>query len=91
MSEPTDPQTDSRSTDVLVVGSGIAGCAAALAAAREGDDVLLVTKASEPEDASSDWAQGGIATTRGDPDSLKKDIIAASANTADSEAVDVLV
>ena len=80
-----------RTTDVLVVGSGIAGCAAALAAAREGDDVLVVTKASEPEDASSDWAQGGIATTRGDPESLKADIIAASANTADPEAVDVLV
>jgi len=92
MSAPTpDPQTDYRSTDVLVVGSGIAGCAAALAAARKGQQVLLVTKASEPEDASSDWAQGGIATTRGDPDSLKSDIIEASANTADPEAVDVLV
>lgn len=86
-----DLQTDYRSTDVLVVGSGIAGCAAALAAAQQGDDVLLVTKASEPEDASSDWAQGGIATTRGDPESLKNDIIAASADTADPEAVDVLV
>jgi len=85
------PHSDSRTADVLVVGSGIAGCAAALAAAREGEKVLLVTKASEPEDASSDWAQGGIATTRGDPDSLKADIIEASANTADPEAVDVLV
>ena len=75
----------------MVVGSGIAGCAAALAAAREGEEVLLVTKASEPEDASSDWAQGGIATTRGDPASLKADIIEASANTADPEAVDILV
>ena len=92
MSAPTpDPQTEYRTTDVLVVGSGIAGCAAALAAAREGEEVLLVTKASEPEDASSDWAQGGIATTRGDPDSLKRDIIEASANTADPEAVDILV
>jgi len=86
-----DLQSDARTADVLVVGSGIAGCAAALAAAREGEEVLLVTKASEPEDASSDWAQGGIATTRGDPKSLKKDIIEASANTADPEAVDVLV
>lgn len=87
MSGPATPRT----TDVLVVGSGIAGCAAALAAAREGDEVLLVTKASEPEDAASDWAQGGIATTRGDPESLKNDIIEASANTADPAAVDVLV
>jgi len=89
MSNP--PDSPPRTADVLVVGSGIAGCAAALAAAREGDDVLVVTKASEPEDASSDWAQGGIATTRGDPDSLKRDIIEASANTADPEAVGVLV
>ena len=87
----TDADSDPRTTDVLVVGSGIAGCAAALAAAREGEEVLLVTKASEPEDASSDWAQGGIATTRGDPESLKADIIEASANTADPEAVDILV
>jgi len=78
-------------TDVLVIGSGIAGCAAALSAARAGAAVCLITKASEPEDASSDWAQGGIATTRGDPDSFKTDIITASADTADPEAVDVLV
>ena len=89
---PDTPPTDTpRTADVLVLGSGIAGCAAALAAAREGEEVLLVTKASEPEDASSDWAQGGIATTRGDPDSLKTDIIDASAGVADPDAVDVLV
>lgn len=82
---------DQLTADVLVVGSGIAGCAAALAAAREDADVLLVTKASKPDDASSDWAQGGIATTRGDPESLKRDVVAASADTADEDAVDVLV
>ena len=80
-----------RVADVLVVGSGIAGCAAALEAAREGADVLLVTKAQEPADASSDWAQGGIATTRGRPASLKQDVLDASAGTADPDAVDVLV
>ncbi|KPN28957.1 L-aspartate oxidase [Halolamina pelagica] len=77
--------------DVLVVGSGIAGCAAALAAAHEGADVLVATKAERPEHASSDWAQGGIATTRGGPDQLKQDILDASAGEADPEAVDVLV
>jgi len=77
--------------DVLVVGSGIAGCAAALAAAREGADVLVATKAERPEDASTDWAQGGIATSRDDPEQFKRDVIEASAGTADPEAVDVLV
>ena len=77
--------------DVLVVGSGIAGCAAAHAAAEAGADVLVVTKATRPEGASTDWAQGGISTTRGDPEGLKRDILAASDDTADPDAVDVLV
>jgi L-aspartate oxidase len=78
-------------TDVLVVGSGIAGCAAALGAAREGAEVLVVTKAERPEDTTSHWAQGGVATTRTDPEAFKQDVVAASADTADPEAVDVLV
>jgi len=83
--------TGARTADVLVVGSGIAGCSAALAAARAGADVLVATKAERPEDASTDWAQGGIATTRGDPESLKRDVLAASDGTADPDAVDTLV
>ncbi|WP_276260909.1 L-aspartate oxidase [Haloglomus litoreum] len=78
-------------TDVLVVGSGIAGCAAALAAAREGAEVTLATKATEPEDASSWWAQGGIAVTREDADAFREDIITASDGEADPDAVDTLV
>ncbi|RDZ52268.1 aspartate oxidase [Haloferax sp. Atlit-4N] len=77
--------------DVLVVGSGIAGCAAALAAAREGADVLVVTKATEPEDAASDWAQGGIAVTQSAPEEFAADIRRASDDTADPEAVETLV
>jgi len=77
--------------DVLVVGSGIAGCAAALAAAREGADVLVVTKATEPEDAASDWAQGGIAVTQSAPAEFAADIRRASDDTADPEAVETLV
>ena len=82
---------DYRTTDVLVVGSGIAGLAAALGATREGADVTVATKATRPEGASSWWAQGGIAVSRDDPGQFKEDILAASAGTADSEAVDVLV
>ncbi|WP_137284933.1 L-aspartate oxidase [Halorussus salinisoli] len=78
-------------TDVLVVGSGVAGCATALAAAREGADVLVVTKATRPEETTSHWAQGGVATTRSDPESFERDVLAASADTADPDAVEVLV
>ncbi|AGB33231.1 fumarate reductase/succinate dehydrogenase flavoprotein domain protein [Natrinema pellirubrum DSM 15624] len=87
----TATTTDGEVTDVLVVGSGIAGCAAALSAAREGANVLLLTKATKPDDASTDWAQGGISTTRDDPESLKSDIIDASDGTADPDAVETLV
>jgi L-aspartate oxidase len=80
-----------RDTDLLVVGSGVAGCAAALAGARAGADVTLVTKASQPEDSTSYWAQGGVAVSRGDPEAFKQDIIEASDGLADPEAVDVLV
>lgn len=82
---------DHTTADVVVVGTGIGGCATALAAAREGADVLVATKAQRPEDASTDWAQGGIAVSRDDPESFKRDILTASSNTADPDAVDVLV
>ena len=78
-------------TNVLVVGSGVAGCAAALAAARAGADVTLATKATRPDESTSWWAQGGVAVTRGDPDALRGDVLDASDGTADPDAVDVLV
>lgn len=82
---------DYQMTDVLVVGSGIAGLAATFGALREGADVTIATKATRPEGASSWWAQGGIAVSRATPTEFKEDILTASANTADPEAVDVLV
>jgi L-aspartate oxidase len=47
-------------TDVLVVGSGIAGLRAAIAAASRGVRVLLATKSSLAE-SNTRYAQGGIA------------------------------
>jgi len=82
---------EGETVDVLVVGSGIAGLAAGLGAAREGGEVLVATKATRPEGASSWWAQGGIAVARDDPTQLKEDILAASDGTADPDAVEVLV
>lgn len=84
-------ETDAREADVLVVGSGVAGCAAALAAARAGAEVLVATKATAPEDAATHWAQGGVAVTGSDPESFREDVLAAGDGAADPEAVDVLV
>ncbi|WP_299265911.1 L-aspartate oxidase [Halorientalis sp.] len=83
--------TDHNETDVLVIGSGIAGLASALAAAREGADVTVATKATRPEGASSWWAQGGIAIARDDPEQFEADILEASSDTADPDAVSALV
>ena len=82
---------EKRTTDLLVVGSGVAGCAAALAGARAGADVTLATKAARPEDSTSYWAQGGVAVARGDPEAFKRDVLEAGDGLADPEAVDVLV
>lgn len=91
MTGEASTRASERETDVLVVGAGIAGLSAALAADRAGADVVLATKAERPESASTWWAQGGIAVTRDDPEQFKQDVLAASAETADPQAIDVLV
>lgn len=79
-------------TDVLVIGSGLAGCAAALAAARGGAQVTVVTKGSTAEDSNTVWAQGGI-IFRGKTDSperLAADIHEAGAGLCEPAAVALL-
>ncbi len=68
---------DSDIFDVLVLGTGAAGCAAALKAADHGARVLLVTKGSGIIDSNTAHAQGGIiARGRQDsPDLLMEDIL----------------
>ena len=83
---------NSRETDVLVIGSGLAGCAAALAAARGGSRVLMLTKQTRPEESNTLYAQGGI-IYRGRVDSpaqLAADIIAAGDGLCNPAAVDLL-
>src|SRR6056297_3116157 len=80
-----------RTSDVLILGSGIAGLSAALGAARKGASVTIATKATRPEGASTWWAQGGIAVARKEPEQFQRDIIAASSETSDPDAVEVLV
>lgn len=79
-------------TDVVVVGGGIAGCAAALAAARRGVEVLLLTKLPDPEESNTRYAQGGIIYTGpGDsPELLAQDILNAGAGTGSRAAAELL-
>jgi L-aspartate oxidase len=80
------------SIDVLVIGSGLAGCSCALAAARGGARVVMVTKGAKPEESNTGEAQGGIIYEgQGDsPELLSADIIAAGAGLCDLAAVDLL-
>lgn len=78
-------------TDCLVLGAGLAGSAYALHAARAGLRVELLSLA-EPLVANSDWAQGGIIYGAGtDPAQLARDILDASAGTANPAAIEQLV
>jgi L-aspartate oxidase len=76
----------------VIVGTGIAGLWTAWRLASEGLRVVLVTKETLADSASS-WAQGGIAVALGPGDSPSQhaaDTMAASDGLADPEAVRIL-
>ena len=56
---------------VLIIGTGIAGLTTAFTLASAGMKVLLVTKAKDPADCNTSWAQGGI-IYQGEDDSPAK-------------------
>lgn len=74
--------------DVLVLGTGIGGCAAALAAARDGASVTIVTRAADERESNTFYAQGGIvARPPGDtPERLAADIERAGDGLCSPEA-----
>jgi L-aspartate oxidase len=79
------------SADLVVVGSGVAGLTAALAAAGAGLRVLVVTKDAADAGATR-WAQGGVAVVLGDVpgdsvDAHVADTLAAGAGLCDEAAV----
>ncbi|MGD0558654.1 MAG: L-aspartate oxidase [Streptosporangiaceae bacterium] len=79
------------SADVIVVGSGAAGIAAALAAAGRGLNVLLITK--DQNGGATPLAQGGLAAALGpgdDPDQHVSDTMAAGAGLCNPSVVSAL-
>ncbi len=79
-------------TDVLVVGSGVAGARAAIEAAQHAD-VLLVCK-KEFDESSTSYAQGGIAAPRDpetDPQVHYEDTLRVGCRLNDPQAVRILV
>ena len=85
-------RVSSQSLDVLVIGSGIAGCSAALRAAERGQRVTLLTKSSKDplRENNSYWAQGGIIYKSEDPNEatlLQEDVKRAGAGRCNDAAV----
>ena len=79
--------------DLLIIGSGVAGCTAALEAADAGLQVTLVTNSRAPERGSNtSWAQGGIIYKgiKDSPEELAKDIQTAGVGFCNPEAVRIV-
>jgi L-aspartate oxidase len=80
-------------TDVVVVGSGVAGLTAALHLREAGLHVTVVTKVNI-DDGSTRWAQGGIAAVLDPldtPAAHAEDTLIAGVGLCDPAAVEVLV
>lgn len=83
---------DPLEAEVLVIGCGIAGGTVALELADAGVPVTVVTRAADPDESNSAYAQGGIIyRAPGDsPDLLARDIEVAGAGHCHSRAVRIL-
>lgn len=80
-------------TEILVIGSGVAGLISALTAAEKGREVLIITKLPSLLSGNSPWAQGGIVFwgKNDDANKLKHDIFEAGHWHSWPPAVDLIV
>ncbi|TAL67783.1 MAG: L-aspartate oxidase [Bacteroidetes bacterium] len=81
-----------KKTDILVIGSGLAGAISAITAADLGKKVTIITKTPELLSGSSAYAQGGIIYKgfMDSPQKLKNDIMQAGDGLCWEPAVDLL-
>ena len=86
------PESETITTDFLVIGSGIAGLRAAIEMSAAGR-ILLLTK-ERLNESNTEWAQGGIAVALSDEDEVSlhyEDTLRAGDGLCSPEAVKVLV
>ncbi|HBS28007.1 MAG TPA: L-aspartate oxidase, partial [Phycisphaerales bacterium] len=79
-------------TDTLVIGGGVAGLSAALAAAEHGE--VIVLSKSKPSATNTAWAQGGIAAVLDAADSTGqhvRDTLEAGAGLCDERVVRAVI
>ncbi|MEO0514123.1 MAG: L-aspartate oxidase [Planctomycetota bacterium] len=82
-------------TDVLVIGGGVAGLRAALAATQANPDAdVIVTAKGQLDQSNTFWAQGGIAAVLSETDSVAdhvRDTLVAGAGLCDESIVQAVV
>ncbi len=79
-------------TDTLVIGGGVGGLRAAVAAAEHGEVIVLCKE--NPETSNTAWAQGGIAVVLDQADSFAshvEDTLVAGADLCDAATVRAIV
>ena len=83
-------------SQIVVVGTGVAGLTCAIEAARSGLSVLLLTKGA-PDEANTYWAQGGVAVVRAERDpgdsvgAHIEDTLVAGGGLSDAAAVSMIL
>lgn len=83
---------ESKLLDVLIIGAGGAGCAAAIEALKVTSNILIVTK-DTIYDSKTAWAQGGMQASFADDDSPElhfKDTMIAGNNKSNPKLVKIL-